>query len=260
MSADPPPPHVPSLGQLLSIARVALTFGEVDRTTMHADGVRFESDTTHTVMLAMVAAEYARALGLDPMVAVAYAMVHDLPETYAKDTCTAWGLTEEQKSDKAKREEAATRRLHLELGPHSVVMEWLRAYEGQEAPEARLVRYLDKVLPKLTHILNGGAALEYIGMSPKEAAEKHSRQNEELAAEYPEFAATVGASLDRAGKQAVNALGARILTRAAQDPSPPPHPSLRATPGHPCESCGAEDGNTLVEGWYRCTRCGYPSK
>lgn len=28
----------------------------------------------------------------------------------------------------------------------------------------------------------------------------------------------------------------------------------------PCEKCGALDGSTLSDGWYRCSKCGYPSK
>lgn len=27
-----------------------------------------------------------------------------------------------------------------------------------------------------------------------------------------------------------------------------------------CENCGALEGSTLVDGWYRCNSCGYPGK
>ena len=42
----------------IQIAAVAMRFGEIERATQHPDG-RPESDTTHTVMLGLVALELA---------------------------------------------------------------------------------------------------------------------------------------------------------------------------------------------------------
>lgn len=175
-----------NLEHAAALARVALTFGHVERATRHPDGTP-ESDATHTVMLAMVVAELAEEEGLDAGLAVEFALVHDLPETYAGDTCTVRGLSEDQEADKARREEEALDRLEEELGSASWAMRMIRRYELQEEPEARLVRYADKVVPKLTHLLNGGLALEELEMTVKEWRASRARQREELEREYPEF-------------------------------------------------------------------------
>ena len=147
----------------LAIASAALTFGQVKRATLHPDGSP-ESDATHTVMLAMLVAELALEEGLDVGLAVQFAVVHDLSETYAGDTCTARGLSPEETAAKEAREAASLDRLERELGPSwTTVM--IHRYEAQQEPEARLVRYADKILPKLTHWLNGGAALASVGAS-----------------------------------------------------------------------------------------------
>lgn len=65
----------------LAIADLILRFGRVNRATLHPDGERWETDTDHTVMLAVLALEivadlerYATALlGLERL-------VHDGPD------------------------------------------------------------------------------------------------------------------------------------------------------------------------------------
>lgn len=134
-------------------------------------------------------ADVARREGLDPGLAVQFAVVHDVPETYAGDTCTARGLSPDAAAEKAAREAASLERLRAELGP-CWTTDMVDRYEAQREPEARLVRYLDKVLPKLTHVLNGGLALAEIGMSAREVETKHAEQGAKLRALYPEMVAT----------------------------------------------------------------------
>ena len=181
-----PAPAGELLPRALELARVSLAFGLVQRATAHPDGTP-ESDATHTVMLGITAPELARREGLDPLLASAFAMVHDLPEVYALDTNTARGLTPEQREAKDSRETSARERLRTELGADSWVMQLLERYEAQREPEARLVRYVDKILPKLTHVQNGGLALRRIGLGARELVEKHHAQGRELAERYPEF-------------------------------------------------------------------------
>jgi 5'-deoxynucleotidase YfbR-like HD superfamily hydrolase len=182
------PPEPVTIDHAIAIASAALTFGQVKRATLHPDGSE-ETDTTHTVMLAMVVADIARAEGLDVGLAVQFAVVHDLPETYAGDTCTARALSPVAAAAKAEREAASLDRLVAELGPcWSTSM--VRRYEAQHEPEARLVKCADKILPKLTHILNSGRALAAIGMTPAESEVNHAAQGAKLRAAYPDFAAT----------------------------------------------------------------------
>ena len=176
------------LEHAVAIASAALTFGQIQRATLHPDGTP-ESDATHTVMLAMLVAELAQREGLDVGLAVQFAIVHDLPETYAGDTCTARALSPDEAAAKTAREAASLERLRGELGPC-----WTTAmidrYEAQREPEARLVRYADKILPKLTHALNRGDALAAIDMTTEEIERCHAAQGEKLRGLYPEMHAT----------------------------------------------------------------------
>lgn len=177
------------LDRLLQLARITLLFGQVRRVTRHPDGEP-ESDTTHTVMLCLVACELAPALGCDPGLLVQLALVHDLPETYALDTDASRTLTPAQVRDKHAREAAALVRLQGQLAG-SPVLTLLAEYEAQQSKEARIVRYLDKVLPKLTHVINGGLAWQALGLNVAAIEQSHTEQRERLRVEYPDLAPTL---------------------------------------------------------------------
>lgn len=175
-----------SLNFALSVARIAMTFGRVERATMHPDG-QHETDTTHTVMLALLVAEYAhRWPAYDVGLAVKYALVHDLPETFAGDTNTAFGLSPDQRARKLAREAASLGLIENELGD-SWTVQMIRRYEKQDDPEARLVRFLDKVVPRLTVILNGGRSLRALGMSADAFEQRTGELRAMLSRQYPEF-------------------------------------------------------------------------
>lgn len=168
----------------LRLARISLAFGRVERATRHEDGVRVETDTDHTVMLGLVAGELAPP-SLDRAKVTAFALVHDLAEVYAGDTQTLT-ITPAGMAAKHAREDAARARLAGELGEGSWIAQALAEYEAQRQPEARFVRLVDKVLPKLTHAFNGCAA----ALSLTDRAgffEAHERQYRKLCEEYPEF-------------------------------------------------------------------------
>lgn len=172
------------LSRALTLARIALAFGRVERVTRHEDGVRPETDTDHTVMLGLVAAELAPP-HLDRAKIAAFALVHDLAEVYAGDTQTLV-ITPEGAAEKRAREDAARARLAAELGEGSWVASMLATYEAQQEPEARYVRLLDKVLPKLTHAFNGCAAA--VSLTDRAGfIDAHQRQLRKLQEEYPEF-------------------------------------------------------------------------
>jgi 5'-deoxynucleotidase YfbR-like HD superfamily hydrolase len=170
----------------LSLAGLAMRFGQVRRATQHEDG-EAESDTTHTVMLALLVMEVAPRVGADVGLAVQFAVVHDLPETHAGDTNTARGLSPEEAASKASRELEALSILSAAFNGTRMI-DMLARYEAQVELEARLVRYLDKVLPKLTHYHNRGSALAAMGLTRSDVREKHAQQGASLAAKYPELA------------------------------------------------------------------------
>lgn len=173
-----------SLEHAVAVAKTALAFGLIERATRHIDGTS-ETDSTHTVMLAMLVADLARAEGLDVGLAVQYAIVHDLPETYAGDTCTARALSSKEKKAKDMRESESLDRILDDLGKDCWTSSMIEKYEKQEDPESHLVRYVDKILPKLTHIINGGSAYEKLGMTADEVEINHSKQHISLCSQYP---------------------------------------------------------------------------
>lgn len=206
---------------LLHIARLSLAFGRVDRATFHEDGVTPESDADHTFMLGLLAVEVADAhpeLGLDLGKLAALALVHDFPEVYAGDTNTAGGLTPEQREAKRQREIEAVLRLRAELrraDRPSAILDLITTYEEGDCPEARFLRYLDKITPKLTHALNANAALRRDGWFVERLRERHRAQGAELAAAYPEFAGVLGPLFDAACAASEEALAGPVPNHLA---------------------------------------------
>jgi hypothetical protein len=102
---------------------------------------------------------------------------------------TLWGplvISADERAAKKAREGAALTRLVNELGDGSWLAALLFFYEEQREPEARFVRLVDKILPKLTHATNGCVA----AMPLTDRAgfiDAHARQLRALSEEYPEF-------------------------------------------------------------------------
>lgn len=179
----------------LQVAELALDFGQVRRATLHQDGVTPESDTTHTVMLALLACSLASKhpeLSLNVGIVAQLAIVHDLVEARCGDT-NSFAITDEARAAKERREAEALRSIIADFSKtHPWLVEMLLLYEREGCPEARFVRYLDKVTPKLTHALNRGAYFQRAGISYDEVKTAHDRQIRALGTKYPEFARVVG--------------------------------------------------------------------
>lgn len=173
---------IPELADSLEdLARLSLKFGRIDRTAVyHDDQTTPESDTDHTVMLGWLACAIAATWypQLDLGLIAQFALVHDAPEVYAGDTPTL-RITEAERAAKAEREGTAVDRLTAEFARR---LPWfpdtLRRYEQQELPEARFVRGVDKILPKLVHLIDHCTGLLEQGISRAElvAAFTHQRQ------------------------------------------------------------------------------------
>lgn len=146
----------PTLARALDITRLALQFARVERVTRHEDGVRPETDSDHTVMLGLIACDLApRALNVGRI--AEFSLVHDLLEADTGDVQTLT-ITDDGRAQKKAREAAALKRFVERFGADSWMGRTLLAYEAQQEPEAQFVRLMDKVLPNLTHLLNGCVA------------------------------------------------------------------------------------------------------
>jgi len=171
----------------LELAKLIFLFGRTDRITCYEDGVTPESDTDHTVMLGIVACAYAREFAphLDRGKIAEYALVHDLVEAYAGDTDTFKVMTDADKHEKEAREAAALARIRSEFdGVYPWIGETIDEYERLETPEARYVKVVDKVLPKLTHILNQGAVSDRLGHTAESKREFLAHQYDKIAGSY----------------------------------------------------------------------------
>lgn len=164
-----------------NLGLLSLKFGEVNRITFHADGTTPESDTTHTVMLGLVACALAKEVGLDTGMVARFALVHDLVEVYAGDIPTLRALSVDAKADKKSREHAAYSRIVSEFG---LDLPWvdrtIATYERQEIREARFVRAVDKLLPKITHVANRCTTLLAEGVTHDELVARYELQEREL--------------------------------------------------------------------------------
>jgi 5'-deoxynucleotidase YfbR-like HD superfamily hydrolase len=175
---------------VVDLGRLALVFGRIERTAVyHPDGVSRESDSDHTVMLGWVACALAARCfpQLDVGLVAQFALVHDAPEVYAGDTPTL-RIDGAGRAAKAAREHAAVVRLHAEFAARLPWFpELIAAYEAQVLPEARFVRGLDKLMPKIVHLLDGCAGLREVGMDQAELSEVFARQREDMARYVGEF-------------------------------------------------------------------------
>jgi 5'-deoxynucleotidase YfbR-like HD superfamily hydrolase len=182
---------VPELADALTdLGRLALRLGRIDRTAVyHPDQVTPESDTDHTVMTGWVACALAARLypRLNLGLIAQFSLVHDAPEVYAGDTPTL-RITAAGRAAKAEREHAALLRLAGEFGGYLPwFVEVMAVYEAQRLPEARFVRAVDKLLPKLVHLLDGAAGLLEQGHTRAELAETWARQRADMTTYVAEF-------------------------------------------------------------------------
>jgi 5'-deoxynucleotidase YfbR-like HD superfamily hydrolase len=181
---------IPDLANRLEdLARLALQFGRVDRAVYHEDQTTPESDTDHTVMLGWVACALAATWypQLDLGLVAQFALVHDAPEVYAGDTPTL-RITDAERAAKAAREDAAVDRLTAEFARQ---LSWfpntLRRYEQQQLPEARFVRGVDKILPKLACLIDRCAGLLKQGISRAELVAALNQQRHSMNGYVGEF-------------------------------------------------------------------------
>ena len=187
--------HTPEHAQqahdsLLKIGEITVKFAGVERATYYP-GARPENDVEHSFHLAMSAIEMAATYHpeLNSGLIAEFCLVHDLPEVYAGDIPT-FNITPEARIAKEAAEAEATEKLLKELPPH--IAQLLRRYEEQAEPEARFVRFIDKLLPAIIHSVatddNKIVFKETYGLKSVEdvQAERHKR-TALLQEMFPEF-------------------------------------------------------------------------
>ena len=184
---------------LLYRAELAMKLGGVNRATRHPCNTIAESDTTHTVMLQLACLHIhdvvGREMDLDLGLLLRHALVHDLPEALCGDVVTIRPLTAEERAEKDRRESVAWSEINssdTRLGDHIDNYESEKVGDFDPADrtlEAEIVHVLDKLMPRLTHVLNAGRALDgHLGVSVDEIVRICSRQTEKLMDMHPRCA------------------------------------------------------------------------
>jgi 5'-deoxynucleotidase YfbR-like HD superfamily hydrolase len=110
-----------------------------------------------------------------------------MPEAYVGDTWTL-NISEENRAKKELAESKAIIKLSRELPTHTADI--LVRYEKQQEPEARFVRFVDKVLPEVINYLAGNAStykLDHSINSQAEMDELQQKLDKRYRMMFPEF-------------------------------------------------------------------------
>lgn len=181
----PRPGYTAMENKILEIASLILDFGRVHRKTLHQDGLRSETDTDHTVMLGIIGGALASRLykDLDLGLVTQFALVHDLVEVHAGDTDTLVGISPDVLKTKEEREIMALEKIKESFGQD---FDWIHKtidrYESLDTKEARFIKVLDKILPKLTVVLNNAESIKRRGVKRAEVKETFDLQRDKIRA------------------------------------------------------------------------------
>lgn len=173
---------------LLSLGDITVRLSGVERAPRYLDGDR-ETDVEHSYHLALSATELAASYypELDVGLVSQFSLVHDLPEIYAGDVWT-FNISDEDLIKKIAAEKMASERLVKELPPYTAQL--LIRYEEQLEPEARFVRFVDKLLPSVINVIASEANTfkEDHGISTlEELNQKVTERLARLQQMFPEF-------------------------------------------------------------------------
>lgn len=182
-----------------AMCNLILKLGRVERLTLDMNG-QPESDTTHSMMLALYAYDIATKANtrakqeskLQPLniaKVLLYTLLHDVPEAICGDTPTLVPLTPEASRIKDRNEEEATHHIISSgMVPRSIAP-MLSDYRVQSDAESRFVRVLDKAMPALTHAANGCASIKAQGWDKNRLRARLEKLNidyQDLCPEAPE--------------------------------------------------------------------------
>lgn len=173
---------------MLVLGALSVAFTEVERAPRYPSGDR-ETDVEHSFHLAVSAVELAADFypELDVGLVSQFSLVHDFPEVYAGDVWT-FAISDADRAKKEAKEAEATEKLLKELPPYMAQL--LERYEAQKEPEARFVRFIDKLLPAIINSMAGDANTfkeDYNVASIEELLKSREGHRQQLLIKFPEF-------------------------------------------------------------------------
>lgn len=106
-----------------------------------------------------------------------FAIIHDFVEVYAGDTPTLHITHKDLFKEKEEREKLAYEKIKEEFyETFPWISETIDKYEKLDTKEARFIKVIDKVLPKLTVVLNNGTSSSIKNIRKTEAQETFNKQ------------------------------------------------------------------------------------
>lgn len=157
------------VNKVFDLAKISLAFAKINRATHHEDGIRRESDTDHTFMLSLISCSLADTFykkDLNTGLVSQFALIHDLVEVYAGDTNSFINFSKELREEKQKRELLSFQKIKDEINPEfPFSTDLIARYEKQEEKEARFVKFVDKIMPELSHIITNFSYINNSGTS-----------------------------------------------------------------------------------------------
>ncbi len=168
------------------LSKLLLEFASVNRATYIDVNRTPESDTDHTVMLAVVACAVAATYqpNLDIGKVAQFALVHDLVEVYSGDVNTIDFDSVDLKG-KELAESKALAKIKAKFGKtFPWIHETIEAYESLESPEARFIKTIDKITPALCHIHTNNEAVHDSFDDPKAFENSVNKRQAHMADTY----------------------------------------------------------------------------
>jgi len=169
------------------LASIANRLAQENRTLVNHRNGRPENVAEHSLMLAIMGPIVAETIypDLNPDLIARFASIHDVVEAYVGDTPTH-NIDETGFEIKQKLENRGLKKLNLDFNDMPGFVKLINDYEEQKIPEARFVKVLDKCMPILIHIIEGGKTLRtYID---KKGLYQNSRdRSQKLRKQYPDF-------------------------------------------------------------------------
>ncbi|MFD6529612.1 HD family hydrolase [Streptomyces sp. NPDC060184] len=169
-------PEVPArlMAQIEFIAEIDRLKTVLRLSPLLADDRR-ENDAEHSwhmALMVLVLAEYANE-PLDVERTLKLALVHDLVEIYAGDTCL---FDDVGRMDQAEREEAAARKLFalLPADQEKAFHALWNEFEERRTPEAKFAKAMDRLQPLLLNAGNGGGTWRAPGVDEARVRERTS--------------------------------------------------------------------------------------
>ncbi|OGG72085.1 hypothetical protein A3E65_02465 [Candidatus Kaiserbacteria bacterium RIFCSPHIGHO2_12_FULL_56_13] len=160
------------LNDLMSFVAFTNKFRAIERTVWFKGVSGKEPDGEHSFQVAMCAwyLNERLSLGLDLQRLIEYGLVHDIVETYARDTPafkeSGCGRVPSHRT-KEKRERKALARIASEWSAFPGLVARMRAYKHQKDEESKFIYALDKLVSAVNIYQDGGRSFRILGVTLK---------------------------------------------------------------------------------------------